>query len=133
MVTAAAAPSKEVILDTDVVIRYKEALPLLREGEIPVITETSMKELEMVIRRKGLNMPSIVRQLRIIKDTKDINRIINIRALMKEVAKSTGRRIKGNIIGDSRNAATALSTGRDIIAFDKLLKAVLETLGRKVR
>ena len=40
---------KEIILDTDAVIRLKDADQLIEQSEIPVITETTVAELRALV------------------------------------------------------------------------------------
>jgi predicted nucleic acid-binding protein len=121
---------REVILDTDAVIRFKDANPLIEQGEVPCITETTVAELRALVSKGKLKgIPKIVNNLKVIKSSESVHTRINVRSTM---VKLPGR-VRGSLFGDGVNGATALESGRPIITFDKRLRETIRKLGGEAR
>ena len=122
--------AKEVIIDTDAVIGFKDAKKLLKPGEIPVITTTTQAELRALVKRGKLRgMPHIASELKRIGNPGSVD----TRILVRGTQENPPGKIKGSLFGDGANGAAALDTGRGLITFDKKLRKAVQLLGGDVR
>jgi RHS repeat-associated protein len=122
--------AKEVILDTDAVIRFKDAQKLLKPGEVPVITPTTVAELKALVSRGKLKgMPGVLKNLKVIKNA---GSVISRIAVREAQTKLPGK-VKGSLFGDGVIGGTAIDTNKTLITFDKKLRAAVQSLGGYVR
>lgn len=107
---------------------------MLNSNEKPVITDATVRELNSLVRRgKIKGLPRYLDEFEIIENSGSINSRIIVRGTMQSISNSTGTKIRGNLIGDGINGATALDANMAIITKDKLLKKALLQLGGDVR
>jgi hypothetical protein len=130
---------KQVILDTNAVIRFKEAQALLQPGESPVITDQVLNELNDLAARGQIDaVPNVVQQLPVVPDTADVNTQAALRQTLGQFSGDpTGPVVDLNTIqglsGDATIGTTGILTGSPIITADQALIQALSKLGAAVR
>ncbi|WP_164928461.1 PIN domain-containing protein [Gloeobacter violaceus] len=124
-----------VLLDTNAVIRFQDALKLINSGEKPFVTRQTLMELQDLVTRGELDgLPSVARRLPIFEESVDVTtqarlrRAISDFTLMNNPKIVSYSSIKG-LDGDAIIGTTGLLSGTPVITFDKAFYNALVKLG----
>lgn len=115
---------QEVLLDTSAVFDYNKALGqglVDLSKEEPVITQTTLQEVNDVVARKGWKTPNIVSGLRVVPDAASEGTKNSLLGLIQ----SLGTPKLQGLTQDLTIAGTALDTGRPLITSEKVMYNVV--------
>lgn len=116
--------TREVILDTNAVDRWREAQGLLQAGDVPVITRTTQAEIRNLAAAGRMKPPGYIDDFAVIGDVMDVNTRINISGAMRPG--------QPDLFGDSSIGATAINRGPSMVTFDMNFADVLCQFGVNV-
>ena len=116
--------TREVILDTNAVYRWRDAQGLLRAGDVPVITRTTQAEIRNLAAAGRMKPPGYLDDFGVIDDVMDVNTRITIRGAMRPG--------QPGLFGDGSIGATAINRGSSILTYDRNFADVLRQFGVNV-